>query len=99
MLSWIAFRAQSLTNAFSMFGKLFCPDKYMWRGMRENTYLITSLLVLLMISLYFFKTNIIPVIRRQRFVWAVAETFAFTIVIILVIIFLRPISQFIYFQF
>ena len=45
------------------------------------------------------NNNIIPVIRRQRFVWAVAETFAFTIVIILVIIFLRPISQFIYFQF
>lgn len=99
MLSWVAFRAQSLTNAFSMFAKLFCPDQYMWRGMRENTYLITTLLVLLMILLYFFKTNLAPIIKRQRFAWATVEAVAFTLIIALVIIFLRPINQFIYFQF
>ena len=41
MLSWIPFRASSLSDAFSMWSKLFNPFKYTWLGMRENTYLIT----------------------------------------------------------
>ena len=46
MLSWIPFRASSLSDAFSMWSKLFNPFKYTWLGMRENTYLITFLVLI-----------------------------------------------------
>ena len=46
MLSWIPFRAQSLVDAFSMWATLFSPAQYTWLGMRENTYLITAILLI-----------------------------------------------------
>jgi D-alanyl-lipoteichoic acid acyltransferase DltB (MBOAT superfamily) len=99
MLGWIPFRARSMTTTAVMYGKLFDPSQYLWRGMRENTYLVTAIILMLIISCYLFKTEVLPVIRKWQPVWAVAETVGFTVIIALVIIFLRPISQFIYFQF
>jgi len=99
MLGWIPFRARSMATTAAMYGKLFDPSQYLWRGMRENTYLATAIILLLIISCYLFKTEVVPLVRRWRPIWAVAETIGFTVIIALVIIFLRPISQFIYFQF
>ena len=99
MLGWILFRTQSVAQALSMYGTLLSPRAYTWLGMRENTYLVTGFLLLLMIGLYLFKVRIAPAIQRSPILWASVETANLTVVITLVAVFLRPISQFIYFQF
>ena len=99
MLSWVPFRARTVSDTFTMFGKVLTPGAYLFRSMRENTYLITFLMLVLMLLTYFVSEHLdkkikdVPVLD---FVYGVAK---YTVMIILVFTFLRPISQFIYFQF
>jgi alginate O-acetyltransferase complex protein AlgI len=99
MLSWIPFRAQSLEDAFSMWAILFSPTQYTWLGMRENTYLLTAILLIGIMCSFFVKTRLLLVISKLPILLLLSESILFTIVIALVFIYLRPISQFIYFQF
>jgi alginate O-acetyltransferase complex protein AlgI len=99
MLSWIPFRADSLNTTFKMFGKLFHPISYTSIGMRENVYIITFLILTLFL-LYYFVTEYyrklwikFPVLNF----WFGVIKYAF--ILVMVFTFLRPISQFIYFQF
>jgi D-alanyl-lipoteichoic acid acyltransferase DltB (MBOAT superfamily) len=99
MLSWIPFRANNLQETFIMFQKIINPKNYLFYTMRENNYLITAFLLLLMLVTYFSNTYVEP--KLNKFKWAsfVFHTVKYTIVVIFVYTFLRPISQFIYFQF
>ena len=63
MLSWIPFRASSLSVSLEMWSKIFNPFAYTWLGMRENTYLVTFLLLIFFYNL-FFKENILPKIKK-----------------------------------
>ena len=99
MLGWIPFRAQTLADTFSMWTKLFFPSEYLWLGMRENVYLITALLTISIIITYIAQTRLLPLLRTRPLIALVSETMVFTVVIGLVFVFLRPINQFIYFQF
>jgi len=99
MLGWIPFRAGSVGDLFSMWGILLQVKGYLWLGMRENTYLITALLLLGFLGRYWATVYLIPVIRRWVALSQLVETLAFGVIICLVFVFLRPISQFIYFQF
>jgi D-alanyl-lipoteichoic acid acyltransferase DltB (MBOAT superfamily) len=99
MLSWIPFRADSLNTTFKMFGKLFHPVSYTSIGMRENVYIITFLIFILFLMYYFvmeYHRNFwikFPVLNF----WFGVLKYAF--IFVMVFTFLRPISQFIYFQF
>ena len=99
MLSWIPFRAVSVQNAWAMFAKLTSPRDYLWLGMRENTYLIAALVLLLMLLAYAMHLYGLRFIRRWTWVEYAMETAAMAVVITLDFVFLRPVSQFIYFQF
>jgi D-alanyl-lipoteichoic acid acyltransferase DltB (MBOAT superfamily) len=99
MLAWIFFRSEGTMKALGMYGRLLTPSAYLWRGMKEKTYLLAALLLVLTTFAYVATRHIIPSLRNYRAAWCVVETTAFTAVFLLVIIFLRPISQFIYFQF
>jgi alginate O-acetyltransferase complex protein AlgI len=100
MLSWVPFRAESLTVALEMWLKIINPFAYNSLGMRENTYLITALILLGVLSTYWIKNKLVPTISQKNNKLLIAgESIAFSIIIPLVIIFLRPINQFIYFQF
>jgi D-alanyl-lipoteichoic acid acyltransferase DltB (MBOAT superfamily) len=99
MLGWIPFRSETLTATFAMYAKLFAPSAYGWRGLRENTYLVAALMLLAIIGAYAFRNAMLPRVGRFRAGWALAETGAFAVIIALVFVFLRPIKQFIYFQF
>ena len=99
MLSWVPFRARTVSDTFIMFGKVLTPGAYLFRSMRENTYLITFLMLVLMLLTYFVSEHLdkkIKDVPAIDFVYGVAK---YTVMIILVFTFLRPISQFIYFQF
>lgn len=99
MLSWVPFRAASIADAFGMFAILSHPGNYLWLGLRENNYLVAALLMAGFLLIW--------VVHRDyaRFC-AVSNRLAFALdsVVIgtaagLVFVFLRPLTQFIYFQF
>lgn len=99
MLSWIPFRAKNLPDTFVMLGKVFTPAKYTFYTMRENNYIITALLVVIFISTYLVDRYIRERVNSIPVVGFVVNCVKFTVIIIFVFTFLRPISQFIYFQF
>jgi len=99
MLSWIPFRSDNLTTTFGMFEILFQPSSYTSIGMRENVYIVTFLLLLFFLIYY-------TLTEYMNFFWMKFPIFIFwfgvikySFIIVLVYTFLRPISQFIYFQF
>ncbi len=99
MLGWIPFRANSIETTIMMWQKLFSPKDYFWLGMRENTYLITALLMVLILIGYWMQ----KIHKSFADKWPKLNFTAGVIIIALVVyldfIFLRPINQFIYFQF
>jgi len=99
MLSWIPFRSESLSVAFVMWSKVFNPFAYFSLNMRENVYLVAAIVLLGVVATYLFKSKVIPSFSRMGVSLVLVESIAFSIVVPLVIIYLRPIKQFIYFQF
>lgn len=99
MLGWIPFRAESLHQTFVMWGKLINMSEYFRLGMRENTYLVSfTILIGIFISSFlrkiFFTNSIIVNWSKQMI-----DIIIIIILVASVIVFLRPINQFIYFQF
>ncbi|MDP2829691.1 MAG: MBOAT family O-acyltransferase [Sulfuricellaceae bacterium] len=99
MLAWVPFRAESVGNALGMYGKLFVPRDYFWLGMRENNYLIAAVLLLGFSGTYFLHERGNRWLRSSLALTFVFETLLMGIIAGLIFVFLRPISQFIYFQF
>lgn len=99
MLGWIPFRAQTVEDTFAMLSKLIQPSEYFWLGMRENTYLITALLFAFCMFAYAGHKYGGRILRRSTISTFALETLATGVMASLAYIFLRPISQFIYFQF
>lgn len=98
MLAWIPFRADSLDTTFAMWGKILNPFAYGFMGMRENTYIITAAILISIVSMHWIKNNVTPALS-QRASLVIGESISFSVMILFVIVFLRPINQFIYFQF
>jgi D-alanyl-lipoteichoic acid acyltransferase DltB (MBOAT superfamily) len=98
LLAWIPFRAASAHDALVIIGKVFDPRAYFALGLRENTYLVAVVMlagVLLAAPVHRFLTNGgFPGWLR---IAGMAAAGAFLVPMSLV--FLRPITQFIYFQF
>jgi len=99
MLSWIPFRANSLSDSIEMWLKVINPFAYLWLGMRENVYLITFLILLNFYLVYLFKEKIIPKLNSKKLITISLDIVLITIIFSTVVIFFRSINQFIYFQF
>jgi len=100
MLAWIPFRAESISATVVMWSKIIDPFAYTSLGMRENTYLIAFFVLICFFILFWVKNKIIPLVaNKSQFLIFLGEVVVFSIMVPLVIIFLRPINQFIYFQF
>ncbi|WP_069470273.1 hypothetical protein [Candidatus Marithrix sp. Canyon 246] len=99
MLGWIPFRAQNMTDTLAMYLKIFQPTEYLWLGLRENTYIIAAIILMGIILTYLTKTYLVPLLRQRIWLTIIAESLVFSVMIGLVFVFLRPINQFIYFQF
>ncbi len=99
MLSWIPFRAANMGVVWKMYGKLFHIKEYSFLGMKENIYIVCALLFFLTTLMYLYKTYFSSKIQRVILLPSLVRISAYTVMIILVFCFLRPISQFIYFQF
>lgn len=99
MLSWIPFRAESLSNTFTMWGKIVDPAAYGWLGMRENVYLIAALILVSIFITYGLREKLAARLEQIKSLYLALDTLVTSVVAIVVLIYLRPINQFIYFQF
>ncbi|MCB0803073.1 MAG: hypothetical protein KDB74_08235, partial [Flavobacteriales bacterium] len=99
MLSWIPFRDNSLSNVFIMFRKVFLFEGGFSRSFSENVYLITVVLTLLVIISFLIHDFILKYIKNKFILYALVVFLSIILMTTLDLTFLRPISQFIYFQF
>jgi D-alanyl-lipoteichoic acid acyltransferase DltB (MBOAT superfamily) len=98
MLGWIFFRAPTLESAFEMYGRLFDLGGYSSLAFRENFYLIIFVMFIGMVALWWVTTTRMAFFNTRP-MQTVGEFGGLAVAIFIVFIFLRPISQFIYFQF
>lgn len=98
MLGWIPFRAESLDHAISLLARLDDLHSYTRLGFRENFYLVTFLLLGGML-LARAALSLRPMLTRVRYAEPLLDVIVMACVMFGVFVFLRPISQFIYFQF
>jgi len=98
MLGWIPFRARSLQDTFALLARVLDWRAYTYLSFRENFYLMVALVFAGMLLLWY-VTQVLSAKVRPAWIHATAEIGGLTVVMFFVFIFLRPISQFIYFQF
>jgi len=99
MLGWIPFRADNVGIALDYYGKLMDFTAYSWLGLRENTYIVATMLVVGTTIAYYLANYFKGLELRKPQRALIYESFLLIFLLPLVYIFLRPISQFIYFQF
>jgi len=100
MLAWVPFRAPSVSDALTMFGKVLNPLEYASLGMRENSYLLAFVLTVGVLGAGWMHERLAKIAYRGRPYFAAAFDASLAIAATpLVFVFLRPINQFIYFQF
>jgi hypothetical protein len=99
MLGWIPFRAQHVGDALAMWAQLLRPSAYTWLGLRENSYLVAALLLLGMLLCRAMQRALAAVNPRFPLVAGVATSAGIALLLVAVFLFLRPASQFLYFQF
>jgi hypothetical protein len=99
MLGWIPFRAQNVQDTWLLWSKLFDISQYTFLGMHENKYIVAALITLFFVSAYLTDRYLSPFLAKKPNLRVAVKSLQYGIVITLVFTFLRPISQFIYFQF
>jgi alginate O-acetyltransferase complex protein AlgI len=99
MLSWIPFRTKTLSETFTLYGRLFSYKNYTYISLRENAYIVCFCLVSFVLLAYAFNKYFEKYLERYAAINFTFLIIKFTIMILLIVIFIRPISQFIYFQF
>ncbi len=99
MLGWIPFRSQSLNQTFDLFKIIFDISQYGTLNMRENSYLMCTIILILHLLTYFVYIRFNKYLKVLSIKLILLETLLFTILFLILFMFLRPINQFIYFQF
>ena len=98
MLGWIFFRAPTLETALSLYGRLLHPGSYLYLSFRENFYLMVAIAMTAMLILRWLTvTHLVGGARSPA--RTLGEVAGIAVATFIVFIFLRPIGQFIYFQF
>ena len=100
MLGWIPFRAENVTETLRMWIKIIDYREYSYLGLREDTYLVTLLMLIFFVLGYIYSNIIKPrLVNNSSFTNNIVIISEYGLLITSVFIFLRPIKQFIYFQF
>ena len=99
MLSWIPFRSRSIQDTLGMFALLADPHNYLWLGMRENSYIVAAILTVGFLMIWFAQWNLGRIYAASAAIAFGIDTLVMGVAGGLVFVFLRPITQFIYFQF
>jgi len=113
MLGWIPFRAASLSDTLTMWTHVIDPYSYYRpdvvergymlaafpRSLDPNTYLVTAMILVLVLAAAAARKYVLPLFESNKRIGFVSETAGYALMTASVFIFLRPIRQFIYFQF
>lgn len=99
MLGWIVFRAVDLHQAMTLMSQVFRPGAYRHLNFRENTYLVAASLFSLTIVAYFAERLYKTTVKKAWLLRSMVDVPKLAILIVFVFVFLRPIRQYIYFQF
>lgn len=99
MIAWIPFRAETVGDALVMAGKLLEPSSYLSLGLRENDYLIAACILVGHIIVYNFRIRSSIWVSRMVGIRSALDSAQIAVQVAAIFIFLRPINQFIYFQF
>lgn len=99
MMAWIPFRAQSISDAAELYARLFNWENYLWLGLRENAYLVAFSLLIGFLATYGVSRCFSDCSKTTKMIGLWLDTILFGIVLAVLFVFLRPVSQFIYFQF
>ena len=67
-------------------------------NLRENAYLVAALLMAIFMLAWSVSTYVLPKLKTTV-LWPPVRIAQYTLMVALVLVFLRPINQFIYFQF
>ena len=99
MIGWIPFRAPSLEYTFAIWSNLLDVRHLFSIGLRESTYIVAAFALIVTVAAPL--AGRLAVATRTRFpVASTPATLAvWSLMLMLVTVYLRPISQFIYFQF
>ena len=98
MLGWIPFRADSLESSLDLLQRVFDFSSYHGLAFRENFYLLVFLMTVGMLMAWFITHTKSPLFNNAR-LRQFGEIASMSVMLFVVFIFLRPVSQFIYFQF
>jgi hypothetical protein len=99
MIGWIPFRAPSLDYTFTVWSHLVDPSRFVGLGLRESTYVVAAATLLVTIAAPFAGRAALALAGRAPVAARPLLLAGWSLLLMLVIIYLRPISQFIYFQF
>ncbi len=99
MVGWIPFRSKDVHQTMVLWTKLLDFRQYQGLGLRENTYIMALCTLIVFYLAYVVYNYIRPLIENRPFVWFFSNVVVLTLAMIGVFAYLRPVSQFIYFQF
>ena len=99
MLGWIPFRAENVSETIAMLKAFVDPSRWLFMGLRENTYLLAAVTGLFVLigpvcwhSLHYLSNKNTVVSNLLLWICAILMVAAS-------LVYLRPLEQFIYFQF
>ena len=99
MIAWIPFRAESLNESLALFTRLVDPTSYLSLGLRENYYLVAACILVGHLAVYFIRRAMSTWSDKAIGVRSLLDSAQIAIQTAAIFVFLRPINQFIYFQF
>jgi D-alanyl-lipoteichoic acid acyltransferase DltB (MBOAT superfamily) len=99
MLGWIFFRAQSTADAFHLISRTLLLESYSAPFALPRHYYTLSLLLPLGMLAAYAASRAWPALRRRPVAGGALHLAGLTAMVALVFVYLRPIRQFIYFQF
>lgn len=94
----IPFRAATLTQTIELYSKIVQPRTYLRLSFRENFYLFVFLLMVGMLCCGFLSRSR-HIALQNILVRRTVEVIVFSMMMFFVFVFLKPVNQFIYFQF
>ncbi|MCC7394355.1 MAG: MBOAT family protein [Sphingomonadaceae bacterium] len=99
MAGWIPFRATTLADSFTMWGRMFWPFGHLSMSLTPNSYILAAALMLGSLIIWYAREVVTPKLGQTALPVLVMRTLYFMVAGAIVFIMLQSRSQFIYFQF
>jgi D-alanyl-lipoteichoic acid acyltransferase DltB (MBOAT superfamily) len=99
MVGWIPFRSPSLEHTFAVWGRFFDLHHWLGLGLRESTYIVAAMAMAVTLAAPFAARWLAGLRLRSPAASLAVLVPGAAVMMALIVIYLRPISQFIYFQF